>query len=274
METPMLGEEAKTMMPEDRDAADGKAQPRSRYAAIRKWLPLAVLAALMALAFSQGLHRELTLSNLIMQRQDLAGFVEQNLLLSIGVYFLIYAVAVALSFPGASLLTIAGGFLFGWVIGGVATIFGATLGACAVFLVARSSFGELLTHRAGPFLSRLAAGFREDAFHYLLFLRLTPVFPFWLVNIAPAIFKMPLASYALATFVGIIPGTFAFTFIGSGLDSVIDAQEAASPGCAAAGSCHVDVSALVTPQLVVAFFALGIVSLIPVVLKKLRAHKS
>lgn len=270
----MLGEKAKTMTPpEDRDAAADQTR-RVGYGALRKWLPLAILAALMILGFSLGLHRELTLSNLIMQRQDLAGFVSQNLALALAAYFLVYAVSVALSFPGASLLTIAGGFLFGWVAGGIATVFGATLGACAVFLVARSSFGEILTERAGPFLSRLAEGFRKDAFHYLLFLRLTPVFPFWLVNIAPAIFRMPLSSYTLATFVGIIPGTFAFTFIGSGLDSVIAAQEAADPGCAAAGSCRVDVAALVTPQLLVAFFALGVASLIPVVLKKLRARKS
>lgn len=268
----MLGEKAKTMTPpEDRDAAADDTR-RAGYGALRKWLPLVILAALMILAFSLGLHKQLTLSNLIMQRQDLLAFVDQNLVLAVVVYLLIYMVSVALSFPGASLLTIAGGFLFGWVLGGIATVFGATLGACAVFLVARSSVGEILTERAGPFLSRLAEGFRKDAFHYLLFLRLTPVFPFWLVNIAPAIFKMPLPSYTLATFAGIIPGTFAFTFIGSGLDSVIAAQEAASPGCAAAGSCQVDVGALVTPQLLVAFFALGIASLIPVVLKKLRTR--
>ena len=269
----MLGDEADTMTPPDkRNAAADETQQSARASALRKWLPLVILAALMVFAFSQGLHRELTLSNLIMQRQDLAGFVDQNLLLAVVAYMLLYTAAVTLSFPGASLLTIAGGFLFGWVLGGVTTVFGATLGACAVFLVARSSFGEILTNRAGPFLSRLAEGFRKDSFHYLLFLRLTPVFPFWLVNIAPAIFRMPLPSYALATFVGIIPGTFAFTFIGSGLDSVIAAQEAANPGCAAAGTCEIDVSALVTPQLLAAFFALGIASLIPVVLKKLRAR--
>lgn len=269
----MLREEADTMTPpENREPAAADAQQRSRFGSVRKWLPLAILALLMVLAFSQGLHRELTLSNLIMQRQDLAGFVSQNLFLAIAAYILVYTVTVALSFPGASLLTIAGGFLFGWWLGGISTVVGATLGACAVFLVARSSFGEVLTDRAGPFLSRLAEGFRADAFHYLLFLRLTPLFPFWLVNIAPAIFRMPLPSYALATFVGIIPGTFAFTFIGSGLDSVIAAQEAANPGCAAAGTCEIDISALVTPQLLAAFFALGVASLIPVILKKLRAR--
>jgi len=239
---------------------------------VRQWAPLAILVLTMAVAFSQDLHSRLSLSSLIMERQHLASIVADNLVVSIVFYVCLYAAAVALSFPGASLLTIAGGFLFGWALGGFVTVFGATLGAAVVFLVARTSFGEVLTKRAGPFLTRLTEGFQRDAFNYLLFLRLTPIFPFWLVNIAPAMFQVPLGTYVIATFVGIIPGTFAFAFIGSGLDSVITAQEAANPGCAAAGTCVVDVSALVTPQLIAAFFALGIASLIPVVLKRLRSR--
>lgn len=239
---------------------------------LRKWGPLAVLLCLMALAFSQGLHNHLTLSALIMERQSLAALVEQNLALTVLGYVVLYAVAVALSFPGASLLTIAGGFLFGWVVGGFATVVGATVGATALFIIAKSSFGEVLTRRAGPFITRLAEGFRRDAFNYLLFLRLTPVFPFWLVNIAPAMFQMPLGSYFLATFLGIIPGTFAFAFFGTGLDSVIAEQEAANPGCAAAGTCAVELSALVTEQLIFAIFALGVASLFPVLLKRWRSR--
>jgi uncharacterized membrane protein YdjX (TVP38/TMEM64 family) len=269
----MPGDEVDNMTAPNQSEPSGEIAPKlSFFHRLKRWLPLVVLLFLMVLAFSQGLHNHLTLSNLIMKRQELAGFVEQNFALAILAYMGIYAVAVALSIPGATLMTIAGGFLFGWILAGFATVLSASLGACAVFLVARSSFGEVLTRRAGPFLSKLAEGFRNDAFNYLLFLRLTPVFPFWLVNIAPAIFQMPLASYALATFVGIIPGTFAFAFIGSGLDSVIEAQEAANPGCVQAGSCHVDVSALVTPELLAAFFALGLASLIPVVLKKVRSR--
>ena len=268
----MLGDKADRMTgPKETEQEIEETVKPSVSGKFRKWLPLVVLLALMTLAFSQGLHKQLTLSNLIMQRQDLIGFVDQNLLAALAVFCLAYILCVALSFPGASLLTIAGGFLFGWIAGGTVTVFGATIGACAVFLVARSSFGEVLTKRAGPFLARLAEGFRNESFSYLLFLRLTPVFPFWLVNIAPAIFQVRLPVYALATFIGIIPGTFAFAFIGSGLDSVIEAQEAANPGCASAGTCEVEISALVTPQLLAAFFALGIASLIPVVLKKLRS---
>lgn len=269
----MTENEANAMSrPEDPETGSELSATRNLATLVRRWAPLAVIVLLMILAFSQGVHKHLTLSSLIMERQNLADLVNQNLLFTVLGYVVLYAIAVALSFPGASLLTIAGGFLFGWAVGGFATVFGATVGAAILFIIAKSSFGEVLTRRAGPFMTRLAEGFRRDAFNYLLFLRLTPVFPFWLVNIAPALFQMPLGSYVLATFVGIIPGTFAFAFIGSGLDSVIEAQEAANPGCAAAGTCAVEVSALVTPQLLFAFFALGIASLIPVLLKRLRAR--
>ncbi len=240
----------------------------------RKWLPLAMVVVLMAAAFSLGLHEHVSLSALISERQALASYVSSNLALSILIYVSLYFVVVALSLPGALVLSIAGGFLFGWLISGFATLVGATIGATAIFMVARSSFGELLTRRAGPFLKRLTEGFQEDAFNYLLFLRLTPVFPFWLVNIAPAMFNMRLSSYVFATAIGIVPGTFAFAFIGSGLDSLIAAQELADPGCAAAGTCHIDFSALITPQIFAAFVALGVASLIPVVMKRLRARKS
>lgn len=240
---------------------------------MRRWMPLAGLAAAMAVAWWLGLHEYLTLSSLIRHRIELLTFVDSHLWGAIAVYALVYVAAVALSFPGASLLTIAGGFLFGWFVGGTATVAGATVGATLIYMIARSSLGEALTRRAGPFVSRLSEGFRENAFSYLLFLRLTPIFPFWLVNIAPAMFHVPLWTYAAATFFGIVPGTYAFAVIGSGLDSLIEAQEAASPGCAAAGTCHVDVAALLTPELIAAFFALGFAALIPVGLKKFRGRR-
>lgn len=241
---------------------------------LKRWLPIGLLGVLMLVGYSFGLHKELSLSMLIKERQNLLAFVDAYSVLAFSAYALLYAVTVALSFPGASFLTIAGGFLFGWFIAGLVTIFAATAGATVVFLAARSSFGNALKARAGPFITRMSDGFRENAMSYLLFLRLTPVFPFWLVNIAPAIFRVPLSTYFLSTLVGIIPGTFAFAFIGSGLDSVIAAQEAANPGCAAAGTCRVDVGAFVTPELLFALFALGIVSLIPVVLKRLRKSRT
>ncbi|WP_293724009.1 TVP38/TMEM64 family protein [Stappia sp.] len=237
---------------------------------MRRFLPLAGLAGVMLAVYLSGGHAFLSLSNLIRQRAALAALVEANLLLACATFAVVYVVAVALSFPGASLLTIMGGFLFGWLLGGTLTAVSATLGATVVFLIARTSLGSALRGEAGPFLTRMADGFRKDGFHYLLFLRLAPVFPFWLVNIAPALFDMRLRPYLVATFVGILPGTYAYAFIGTGLDSVIAAQEAADPGCAAAGTCHIEVSALVTGELVAAFAVLALAALVPVVVRRLR----
>lgn len=257
------------MQGDDSSARAGQAPRRT---GPRRFLPLAAILAAMALGYALGLHQYLNLSEAIRRRTELAGLVSDNLWLAGAAFAAVYVAAVALSFPGASLLTVLGGFLFGWALGGTIVAFAATLGAGLIFLAARMSLGETLAARAGPFLSRLAKGFREDAFHYLLFLRLAPVFPFWLVNVAPAVFGMRLRPYLLATFVGILPGTYAYAFIGAGLDSVIAAQEAASPGCAAAGTCRIELSALATPKLMLAFAALGLVALLPVVLKKWRGR--
>jgi uncharacterized membrane protein YdjX (TVP38/TMEM64 family) len=128
-------------------------------------------------------------------------------------------------------------------------------------------------------MEKLSGGFREDAFNYMLFLRLVPVFPFWLVNIAPAVAGVGLGTYTITTLLGIIPGTFAFSLAGSGLDSIIEAQKQTYEHCLAqygAANCtfSLDARALVTPQLLAAFAALGIVAIIPVVLKKLRSRRS
>jgi uncharacterized membrane protein YdjX (TVP38/TMEM64 family) len=111
--------------------------------------------------------------------------------------------------PGAAVLTLAGRFLFGWFWGGLASMIAATIGAVLVFLIARTALGEPLAARAGPWLAKLRQGFQEGAFNYLLFLRLVPIFPFWLVNLAPALLGVSFWTYTLATIIGIIPGSFA-----------------------------------------------------------------
>lgn len=234
------------------------------------WIPLFVLCLAMAAFWALDLDSYLDLALLINRQNELSGYVAGNRAVTIILFTLLYMATVALSVPGASILTIAGGFLFGWFLGGLAALTGATVGATAVFLIARTSFGALLKRKAGPSLARLAEGFRENAVSYMLFLRLTPVFPFWLLNIAPALLGVKIRTYVWTTVLGIIPGTFAFSVIGAGLGSVIEAQEAANPGCSAAGACPVDFKALVTPQLLAAFFALGLAALIPILVRTWR----
>ena len=241
-------------------------------------LPLLVLLAAIVAVYALGLHNYLTLEQLAENRDALKSFIAENFLLALLIFAGIYIVVVALSLPGGALMTVSGGFLFGWLVGGLAAVVAATIGAAIIFLIAKTSLGEPLAARAGPWLDKLRAGFQESALNYLLFLRLVPVFPFWLVNLAPAILGVPLTTYLIGTFVGIIPGTFAFAFAGVGLDSVIEAQRRSYDTCLAAhrggeaAPCEfaLDPSALVTPQLLIAFAALGAVALIPVVLRKFR----
>jgi len=246
----------------------------------RRMLPLLVLAGIAALVFSQGWHRYLSLEQIANNRDLLKGYIASNYMLTLLCYMAAYIVVCALSLPGGVFMTLLGGFLFGWLVGGFATVLAATIGAGIIFLVAKTSFGEPLAARAGPWLEKLRSGFQEDALNYLLFLRLVPLFPFWLVNLAPALLGVSLPVYLVGTFFGIIPGTFAFSFAGVGLDSVIEAQHAAFLACQAANpataqtACEftLDAGALVTKELLIAFAALGGVALIPVVLKKFKKN--
>ncbi|MGI9401137.1 MAG: TVP38/TMEM64 family protein [Rhizobiaceae bacterium] len=235
---------------------------------IKRFLPALLVVLLLLISWLAGWFEYFSLSNLIMNREELAAYASENRFVAMASYLLIYAALVAISFPGASFLTIAAGFVFGGLTAGILTVFGATAGAVIIFSIARSSFGDFLTRKAGPFVSKMVDGFNQDAFNYLLMIRLTPLFPFWVVNIVPAILNVRLLPYTIATFLGIIPGTFAYSFVGAGLGSVIEAQEAANPGCADAGTCEIDPSSLVTPQIIWAMAGLAAISILPVLIRK------
>jgi len=249
---------------------------------IKTWLkrlwPLVLLGCAIALVFAMGWQRYLTLAELAARRDALRLAIAEQPLLSLLAYVGIYAGCVALSLPGGAVLTLAGGFLFGWLVGGIAAIVAATIGAVLVFLIAKTALGEPLAARAGPWVDRLRKGFQEDAFSYLLFLRLVPIFPFWLVNLAPGLLGVGLGTYMLATAIGIVPGTFAYSIAGRGLDSLIEAQQAVHQSCLAKmgsdaqNSCPfvLEPQALLTPGLLAGFVALGFVALLPIALKRLK----
>jgi uncharacterized membrane protein YdjX (TVP38/TMEM64 family) len=167
-------------------AADEKAS-----SALKRWAPLAVLIIIMALVFGMGWHRLLSFEFIGRNYAGLRGFIDSNLEAALGLYMLVYVAVVALSLPGGLVMTLAGGLLFGWKIGAPATVIAATAGATLLFLIAKTSLGEALSARAGPWLVRLQDGFRENALSYMLFLRLVPVFPFFIVNLAPALLGVP-----------------------------------------------------------------------------------
>jgi uncharacterized membrane protein YdjX (TVP38/TMEM64 family) len=201
-------------------------------------------------------------------------FVAQNRPFAVAAYIALYIAVVALSIPGSAFLTIAGGMLFGAVVGGTAAAVGATIGAIGIFLIASSALGEWLVRRAGPRAQRLAAGFRADAFNYLLFLRLVAVFPFWLVNLVAALAGIRLKTFAAATAIGILPATFVFAFVGASLENVIAAELAEFQTCLAAGGadCRLDFDPMsgATLKLLAALAMLGLFALLPVLAKRLR----
>jgi uncharacterized membrane protein YdjX (TVP38/TMEM64 family) len=264
------------------DSAAPETLPPSSGAAVRSYrawrlVPLLIVLGLTALAFWSGLHRGLSLETLVRHQAAIDAAVDRHIFVALGAFVLLYVVVVALSIPGSLVLTVTGGILFGGLAGGGATVIGATLGATIIFLVARSAVGEHLVRRAGPGAQRVAEGFREDAFSYLLFLRLVPLFPFFLVNLVPALAGVRLGTFVAATILGILPATFTFSFVGAGLDSVIAAQAAKYQACLAAGGrdCHLDfdLKTILTPDLLLALAAVGILALLPVLVKRVRARR-
>lgn len=229
---------------------------------MKRFLPLVIVAAGLGFGYAFGLQNYFTLQYLSEQRGTLEAYVGEHYFLATAAFFSVYTIAVAFSFPAASILTIFGGFLFGWLIGGTLVLFSATLGATLLFLAAKSSFGGFLRDKLAGSAAGFADGFAKDAFSYLLILRIAPIFPFFVINIAPALFDIKTRDYVLATFLGIIPGVYAYTWLGEGVGSVLEAAKASG----AAPS----VGDLVTPQITIAFIAIAVVSAIPVVIKRFR----
>jgi len=237
---------------------------------------LAVVAVLAGIAYAALGPGGLSLEAMVHHREAIDAFVTGHRLTAVLAFIGLYIAIVALSVPGATFLTVSGGFLFGVVVGGSAAVVGGTVGAMLIFLLARTAFGEPLLKRAGPRAVKLAQGFRDDAFSYLLFLRLVPAFPFFLVNLVPALAGVRLGPFVAATALGVIPASFVYAFAGTGLDSVIAAQSAAYRDCLAAGRavCRLafDASDVLTPELIGALIALGVLALVPVLVKRWRAR--
>jgi len=225
-------------------------------------LPLVLLGGGIAAFFALGLDRYLTFDQLREHREQLTAFVAANPVASVALFMLVYTVAVALSVPGAAILTLTGGFLFGIWEGTAAVVIGATAGATALFLAARFVLGDVLRAKAGPWLAKMEAGFNEDALSYLLVLRLIPAFPFFIVNLVPAFLGVSLRTFVIATFLGIIPGTFVFASIGAGLGSIFDSMQEFS------------LKGALTPQVITALVGLALLSLLPVAYKKIKAWQT
>jgi len=244
-------------------------EEKSGTSLFKRVLPLAAIALAVGLFFATGANKLLSFDQIALNYSALRDLVAANPVISILGLIGIYALATALSFPAAWLLTVAAGLVFGWVQGTLYVVIGATLGAATLYLICRYALADFFEKKAGPFLTRMAEGFKRDAVSYMLFLRLAPVLPFTVVNVVPAILGVPFITFVWTTFVGIIPGVIAYSFAGEGLRSIVDERAAACAANTAPCGEPLGAGDLVTTEMLVAFVLLAAVSLLPIVLKRL-----
>ncbi len=238
-----------TLRPDNGARTDGRWTPR------RLW-PLAVIAAGLAIYVVFDLGSFLTIEHLRGHYQRMQADVAAHYLVSVLAFMLIYVAVVALSVPGGAVLTIGGGLMFGALPATAYVVVAATIGATLVFLAAKTSLGDLLRQRAGPWMQRLEHGFQSNVWCYLLVLRLVPIVPFFVANVVPAFLGVRLRPYVLTTFVGIIPGTAVYAALGAGIGEVFARGE------------EVTVGGLMTPTIAFALCGLAVLSTLPIVYKK------
>lgn len=214
------------------------------------------IALALGAFFYFDLGRFLSLAALKENRDGLLAFTEANFSAAVGIFILAYAIVTGLSLPGAVILTLAGGFLFGAVGATLCVNVGATTGATLAFLTARYLLRDTVEHKFGKWLGPFQEGFAKNGFSYLLTLRLIPLFPFFVVNLVSGLTRMNLGTYVAATAIGIIPGSFVYAYAGRQLGTINSLKEIASP------------------NVIMAFVLLGFLALVPVVYKKFAAKSA
>jgi uncharacterized membrane protein YdjX (TVP38/TMEM64 family) len=210
----------------------------------------------IALFFWFDLQRFLTLDALKANRQSLLEFYADHRLLMVAGFMAVYIIQTALSLPGAAILSLAAGAIFGTVMGTVYANLAATIGATLAFLVTRYLLRDMVLNKFGAKLEGMNRELEERGFSYLLFLRLVPVFPFFLINLAAGLTRLPLRTFFFGTMLGIIPGGFVYVNAGASL-ATIDS-----------------LSGIASPRVLGSFALLGLFALIPVLYNKFKRRKT
>ena len=238
-------------------------QPAGGKPLYKRLLPLGVLVAIVAAVYLSGVTDYLSYDALRTNLDAIQGFVESHVALSLLLLIAVYALGTAASVPAMSVVTVAAGVVYGLWLGFLGALIGATLGATAIFIVVQTSLGDALRRRVRPWLGRFEDGFRRDAFNYLLAMRLVPVFPFWVLNIAPALLGMRLRAYVAATALGIIPGTFVYVWVGRGAAETIRLGGQVSPA-----------EFLFSPHILGPLIGLAVLAVLPIAVRKWRGRRN
>ena len=221
----------------------------------KKLLIAAVVVVLIALFFAFDLGRFFTLESLKTNRDVLTSFYQKNRFITAGAFIAVYIIQTALSLPGAAILSLAAGAIFGVVMGTLYVNIGATIGAALAFLAARYLFHDMIQSKFGPRLEKINRELETRGLNYLLFLRLVPLFPFFLINLGAGLTNMPLRTFVLGTLVGIIPGSIVFCNAGASLATITSLNEVA------------------TPRVLGSFALLGLFALVPVLYQKFKQKR-
>jgi uncharacterized membrane protein YdjX (TVP38/TMEM64 family) len=237
----------------------GKQDAPGKRPAWQRFLPITVIAigALLAVTLAGDL---LSFDTVRENREALLGWRDRNATVAALVFAAIYITVVAFSVPGAIWLTLGGGFVFGAVLATGLTLVSATTGATLIFLAARSSLGSALHERAGPWLRRVDQEVGQGEVSFLLAIRLIPIIPFFVANIAPALVKVRLSTFVWTTFAGIAPATAIIASAGAGLGEILDQGGEPNPRM------------ILEPHVLLPLLGLAVLAMMPVVLRKLRGR--
>lgn len=228
---------------------------------LRRFGPLILLAAALAAVWASGLTHDLSLHVLRARREALEAAVHAHPLLALGAYVAAYILVVALSLPAALVMTLTGGLLFGAWLGGFAAAISCTLGSAVIFLVCRTAIGDALRRRAGSTVARIEEGVRRDAFSYIITLRLIPVMPFWLANLALGFVDIPLGVFVAASFIGILPVSVVYAGLGANLNLLFARHQ------------RPDLHLVLRPEVLLPLIGLALLALAPVLARRLRRPK-
>lgn len=220
---------------------------------IKKYVPIIIILVLASGAIFFDLHKLLSFSVLQDNQDAIENFINDKYIISILIYFSVYIVIVGLSIPGATFMTLLGGFVYGHIIGTILVVLAATFGASLLFLSAKTAT-DGLAKKSGKWVKKMQGGFQDNAFSYLLTLRLIPIFPFVAINLAAAILQIPFRTFFFGTLIGIIPGSFVYVSLGVGLKEIIK-----QPNFSA--------SVILEPKVLIALTGLGMLSILPIIYK-------
>lgn len=227
-----------------------------------RWLPLLLIVIVFTLSIYYQWYQYLSFATLQQHEQQLRLWIQQYYMIVVVCYMLIYIFTVAVSIPGATLLTMSGGFLFGIALGIVYVVISATVGACLIFLSVKLALGPSLGKKATPWLKFMEEGFDKNEANYLLFLRLVPLVPFWAINIGAALLNVRGKVFFWVTLFGIIPGSLVYVAAGNGLQAVF------------ASGREPNLDIIFNPEIFLPLLGLGLLALIPVLYRWYKNRKA